>query len=112
MRMLLLTLVFFFGPALLMFALHRVVMLARYWWLMRSLQHHDDVIDITPAPPRRRPGTMFIIASMIVASLFAGLAWQRMHNTPETMQTQYIPAHIDAYGNLIPGTSLPMPQPK
>jgi len=109
MRMLFLTLVFFFGPALLMFALHRVVMIARYWWLMRRIEHQNDVIDITPLPPRRRPGAVFIVVSMIVASAFAGLAWQRMQSTPQNMATQYVPAHIDAYGNIVPGTTQPMP---
>jgi len=107
MRMLFLTLVFFFGPALLMFALHRVVMVARYWWMMRKLQHQNDVIDITPLPPRRRPGAVFIVVSMIVASSFAGLAWQRMQSTPKEMPSQYVPAHIDAYGNIVPGKTQP-----
>ncbi|MDX8404631.1 MAG: hypothetical protein R8K50_00595 [Mariprofundus sp.] len=107
--MLLLTLLFFFGPALLMFALHRVAMVARYWWLMRGLQHQHDVIDITPTPPRRRPGTVFIVVSMLVASVFAGLAWQRMQSTPQNIQTQYVPAHIDTYGNMVPGAMQPLP---
>jgi hypothetical protein len=113
MRMLFLTLVFFFGPALLMFALHRVVMVAHYWWLMRRLQHQSDVIDITPAPPRRRPGMMFIVVSMLVASMFAGLAWQRMQSTPAQQgEMQYVPAHIDAYGNMVSGMMKPLPSSK
>jgi len=113
MRMLFLTLVFFFGPALLMFALHRLVMIVHYWWLMRRLAHQSDVIDITPAPPRQRPGMVFIVVSMLVASVFAGLAWQRMQSTPvQQVNMHYVPAHIDTYGNMVPGAMQPLPSSK
>ncbi len=114
MRMLLYTLLFFFGPALLMFALRHAFVLLRLWWRMRRLRarrQDAEVIDITPEERRQhlRPGTLFITASMLIASLCAWLAWQDLQMHPPPGKTRYVPAHLDAYGNLVPGTILQEP---
>ncbi len=110
-RMLLYSLLFFFGPALLMFALHRLTMMLRLWLRLRRLQQAQNatVIDITPEERAHhlRPGMVFIVASMLVAGLCAWLAWQQMDETPAPGASRYVPAHMDAYGNLIPGQMLP-----
>ncbi len=110
-RMLLYALLFFFGPALLMLALHRLVMTLRLWLRLRRLQQAQEaaVIDITPEERARhlRPGTVFVVASMLLAGLCAWFAWQQMDDMPTPGTSRYIPAHLDTYGNLIPGQLLP-----
>lgn len=110
-RMLLVTLLFFFGPALLMFALHRLTMIFRIWWRIRQHQKNkmENIIDLSPNDNTAfiRPGPFFITASIIVAMLCAFIAWQNMQGKPETRKSTYVPSHLDADGRLIPSHMQP-----
>ncbi len=104
-RMLLLTLLFFFGPALLMFAAHRATMILRLWWRGRQYRQQQDegVIDITPTNgTSMRPGGVFIAASIMVATACAFIAWQSTQQQPTTQKNHYTPAYLDANGQLVP----------
>lgn len=104
-RMLFITLLFFFGPALLMFALHRLIMLGRFWLKTRQLRQpqENEIIDITPsAHYKQKPGIVFIVFSICIATLSAWFVWQSMQEQPSVNKV-YVPAHINANGEIIPG---------
>ncbi len=101
-RSFLLSLLFFFGPVILMFALRYLGLLLRFWLRIRQQQKRDaDVIDVTPRPPGS-PSILFIILAIAAGLLIAVLAWQRLTDHSEDART-YIPAHINQQGQLVPG---------
>jgi len=102
------TLIFFFGPALLMFVIRHIFLLMRVAWILRKQRHADDIIDITPRPTPNSPGKVFIMLSLLIGLACATLVWFDMDDSShETMQ--YVPAHMDAHGKLIPGEYIPSP---
>ena len=102
MRGILITLFFFFGPLILMFALRHAALLLRIWMRWRALNREGaDVIDVTPDKPHP-PGKRFIAFAVIVALVCAGLVWMRLADT-RGPGGRYVPAHIGADGKLIPG---------
>lgn len=107
-RNIFLSLLFFFGPALLMLVIRNIFYLVRIWWLLRKAKHRDEVIDVTPHHESRAKPSMFFIASAIAVGLLsAWLAWQSIHSTPEEMGEHYVPAHINEQGQMVPGQRVP-----
>jgi len=102
-RNILITALFFFGPAFLMFVLRNLFLFARFWWGIRNLRQREQhqIIDISPAkqPP---PGLVFIVASLLVGLVCAVLVWMQMSEDAVPTR-QYIPAHINEKGELVPG---------
>jgi hypothetical protein len=104
MRSLIISLLFFFGPVILMFVLRHAVLLLRLWLMMRRhRQSQPEVIDITPEKPQP-PSVLFIVITLIAGSLFAYLAWDRITSEAElTIEKSYAPAHVDERGKIVPG---------
>jgi len=104
-RNILVTLLFFFGPALLMVVLRNIFL---FWKIRRSMQKQQpDIIDITPTEPTS-PSHFFLISVIAVGVISAYLAYSQLsadHTTHQDMQ--YIPAHINAQGELVPEQRIP-----
>jgi len=107
-RNIILTLLFFFGPALLMIVLRNVFL---FWKFKRNLsRQHPDIIDITPAQHQQTPPSRFFLASAITVGLIvAWLAWSQMHSLPPHEGLQYVPAHINQEGKLVDGQYISKP---
>jgi hypothetical protein len=102
MRSFIITLCFFFGPIILMFAFRHLTLLLRIWLAWRRARRNGvDIIDITPGKPHP-PGRRFIAFAVLVGIICAGLVWMRLGDTT-TPGGEYVPAHIDAQGQLVPG---------
>lgn len=108
MRSIIISALFFFGPALLMFVLRRLFLVARVWLRLRRLRHQQehDVIDITPHK-HGSPSLLFNIAVIIVGLTCAWLAWQEMNSDPESGH-RYVPAYVDEQGKVVPGQLVPV----
>jgi len=111
MRSILISALFFFGPAILMFLLRNLFLFLRVWLRLRRLrkQQDADVIDITPHK-HGSPSMLFNVAAIIVGLTCAFLAWQEMTSAPEAEQ-RYVPAYVDEYGNVVPGRMVPVEKP-
>ncbi len=96
------SLLFFFGPVLFMFALRYLSLLLRIWLRWRwQKKHTADVIDITPRKPHP-PSMRFIIFAVVVGLIISALVWHRL--TDAGMHSGvYVPAHTESNGNLMPG---------
>lgn len=101
MRHWLLTLLFFFGPLIFLYAVRAAFFALRLWWLLRMRRHEPDVIDITPRE-RPKPSRLFRLLAVLIALVTAFFAWMRFSDAPD-VEKRYIPAHLDAQGRLIPG---------
>jgi len=100
-RNLFLALFFFFGPALVMFMVRNVLLLLRIWFRARALRDQPEVIDITPV--ERTPAPRWFYAAAIVLGLTTAVfGFMRLQGGGAEVR-HYIPAHIDAQGELIPG---------
>lgn len=97
----------FFGPALIMLFLRLLWYRLRHQWLVR--RNEPEIIDITPGHSHI-PSRLFILSWLAVSLICTGLLIWQMDDTPAIKQT-YIPAHIDAEGNFIPGKTLKNQQP-
>jgi hypothetical protein len=108
-RSIFVSILFFFGPALLMFMLRNMFFLSRAWLRLRRIQkmQEHEVIDITPHKHHGSPSMFFNIAAIVVGLVCAFLAWQEMSSGPEERQ-HYVPAHIDEYGKVVPGAMMPI----
>jgi len=104
MRSLIISLLFFFGPVILMFVLRHAALLLRIWLMVRRhRKSQPDVIDITPEKPKP-PSLLFIVVTLVAGSIFAYLAWERITSEAEdTIEKQYAPARIDEKGGIVPG---------
>jgi len=107
-RNIIVTLLFFFGPALLMMLLRNLFL---FWQFKKSLKRqHPDIIDITPQKHQQTPPSRFFLASAITVGLvFAWLAWSQMHSLPPQGSMQYVPAHINKAGELVDGHYIQKP---
>lgn len=107
-RNVIVTLLFFFGPALLMFVLRNIFL---FWKLRRETnKHQPDIIDITPQKPN--PPSHFFLASMIAIGLISAyFAYAQLTMDNQDQKTQYTPAHINAQGELVPEQRVPRTQP-
>jgi len=102
MKGVLISILFFFGPVILMFALRYLGLLLRFWLLWRRQKKNDaNVIDITPRKPHP-PSVGFIVFAVIVGLLCASLVWMRLAGTSDA-QGKYVPAHADEQGRIISG---------
>jgi len=101
-RNIIVTLLFFFGPALLMMVLRNIFL---FWQFRRGVKRqHPDIIDITPQKHQpTSPSRFFLASAMTVGLIFAWLAWSQMHSLPPHEGLQYIPAHINQEGKLVDG---------
>lgn len=107
-RNIIVTLLFFFGPALLMFVLRNIFL---FWKLRRTVENRQpDIIDITPTTPSR-PSHFFLASVIAVGLISAYFAYAQLTMDNGTPQTQYTPAHINAQGELVPEQRLPLPTP-
>ncbi|MDX8398257.1 MAG: hypothetical protein R8K49_08065 [Mariprofundaceae bacterium] len=99
-RNIIITLIFFFGPALLMLLLRQFL----FAWRIRQKikKQHPDVIDITPSEQPASPSRFFIISAMAVGCIFAYLVWNQLSSSSDNTKQHYAPAHINAQGELIP----------
>ncbi len=102
MRSFIITLAFFFGPIILMFAFRHLTLMLRIWLAWRRARRNGvDIIDITPGKPHP-PSRKFIIFAVLIGLVCAGLVWMRLGD-PAKPGGEYIPAHIDMQGQLVPG---------
>jgi len=110
-RSIIISIFFFFGPALLMFAIRRAFLIARIWLRLRRLrkQQETEIIDITPHK-HASPSMLINVAAIIVGLTCAFLAWQEMNSTPDGKQ-HYIPAHVNKEGKVVPGKMVPVEKP-
>lgn len=111
-RNIIISALFFFGPALMMFVLRKMFLIARIWFRLRRLRQQQDtnVIDITPHK-HASPSMLFNIAAVIVGLTCAFLAWQEMKSAPES-DRRYVPAHLDNQGRVVPGKLVPAEKPE
>jgi len=104
-RNILVTLLFFFGPALLMFVLRNIFL---FWKSRKAMQKQQpDIINITPSGSTS-PSRFFLASVIAVGLISAYLAYNQLtinHNNQQQMQ--YIPAHINAQGKLLPEQRIP-----
>ena len=102
MRAFIVTLLFFFAPIIMMFALRHLTLLLRIWLAWRRARKAGvDIIDVTPEKPHP-PSRRFIVLAVLVGVICASLVWMRLGDTNGPQGT-YIPAHTDAEGRIIPG---------
>ncbi|MDQ6954260.1 MAG: hypothetical protein Q9M20_02325 [Mariprofundaceae bacterium] len=106
-RNIIVTLVFFFGPALLMLVLRNIFL---YWKTRHfdSKQQGEDIIDITPVSPTA-PSHFFIVTALLVGLISAYLVYGQLTSQGEKVDMKYIPAHINAQGDLVPEQYIPRP---
>lgn len=103
MKGILISLLFFFGPVILLFVLRYGVLFLRAWLFLRRQQGNPDVIDITPHHSRK-PSIIFIVLAVAIGLLTAVLAWQRITGPADQHKGRvYVPAHVDKQGQLVPG---------
>ena len=102
MRYLFLTLLGFFGPALLM------LLLRLTWFYLRAKlsrqRNEPEIIDVTPIHKKRISKPFLFLWLLVSVICTALLIWQ-IDDSPAPEQT-YIPAHIDAEGNFVPAKTL------
>jgi hypothetical protein len=110
-RSIFVSILFFFGPAILMFMLRNLFLFTRAWLRLRRQrqQQEHEVIDITPHK-HASPSMMFNIAAIVVGLICAFLAWQEMRSGPE-VPMHYVPAHVDEHGKIVPGKLVPLEEP-
>ena len=107
-RNIIVSLLFFFGPALLMFVLRNIFF---FWKLHREIEKHQpDIIDITPKNPNK-PSHFFLASVIAVGFISAYFAYTQLTTDSPDKKTQYIPAHINAQGELVPEQRLTRPTP-
>jgi len=105
MRQLLIVALFFFGPALLMLAL-RLLLLYLRWRLRLAIERwrmRREILTVHPVDaPRWRTPLGYLLLSMLVGLGAAWWAWQSLQAPPPAKRI-YLPAHLDPYGNVVPG---------
>ncbi len=102
MRQWFITVLFFFGPILLLFLLRHLGWMLRLWLALRRSRNEDaGVIDITPERPGP-PSRWFLALTLVLGLVTAMLVWHRLQTHDEPGR-EYVPAHLDASGRLVPG---------
>ena len=111
-RNILIAVVFFFGPALLMMMARGAFFLLRLWLQARLRQgRQPDVIDVTPKQEEAGLPIWFYVLAILLGVMSAGLAWHYLsEDTSPAVHRIYIPAHMDANGNIVPGHWEPAPE--
>lgn len=110
-RSLLVSLFFFFGPAILLFLLRNLFLMFRYWLHVRKMQQQEEanIIDITPHH-KRKPSNIFVVIAISVGLISAVLVWLEMQGH-EPQKMKYIPAHVNEQGVTVPGQLVPVEPP-
>jgi len=102
MRLIVTTILFFFGPMLILFFLRNALLLLRLWLKERREHPEPKVIDVTPV---ERTSRRFIVVSLLISLAIFSYAWLHMDQSTEDRLAndtrEYVPAHIDADGKLI-----------
>jgi len=107
-RNIIVSLLFFFGPAFLMFVLRNLFF---FWKLRRNIQRQQtDIIDITPKKPTA-PSHFFLASVIAVGLISAYFSYSQLTNNASDVKLEYIPAHIDAQGKLISEQRITRPEP-
>jgi len=101
-RELLISIFFFFGPALVMLMLRNGVLVLRLWLKSRQQRARaQQIIDITPVDKNRAPKWFYIM--VVVISLMSAVTVFMHLEKGGAEVHQYVPAHIDASGHIVPG---------
>lgn len=97
------SLLFFFGPTILMFVLRN----AFYVWRHRKDQRAQgvEIIDITPSA-HGKPSLRFILLAIIIGLCFAFLSWHKISDPADESRT-YVPAQMNEQGKIAPGYYIP-----
>jgi len=102
-RNILVAIVFFFGPALLLFMLRNVILLLRLWLHSHRLRNLEpEVIDITPVPEKTAAPRWFWLVALLLGLGAAVSAFMYLQSM-ETEPRHYVPAHISSDGKVVPG---------
>ncbi len=97
-RNLLVSILFFIGPALLM-------MLARNLLLALLRRRQPEVIDVTPVSEneKRRVPRWFYLMVIVISLISSVVVFSQLQESREAEKQQYIPAHVNGSGVLVPG---------
>ena len=102
-RNILLAIVFFFGPALLMFMLRNIVLLLRLWLHQRNLRTMEpEVIDITPGV-EKKPAPKWFYAMAVALGLAVAVSAFMYLQSVDGEARHYVPAHVGSDGKVMPG---------
>jgi len=102
-RNLLVSIVFFIGPALLMFIARNLVMMGLAGLKNRKLHEQQEakVIDITPIHNHRHPN-WYVIAVVIISMTCAVTVFLELQRSVDVAPHEYVPAYTDEAGNIVP----------
>lgn len=101
-RNILTVIVFFFGPAILMFMLRNLFLFLKARHQMRrEYPAEPKIIDVTPKPASATPA-WFKVLAVLVGLLSAWFAWQLLRSGEEDHR-HYVPAYVDQHGKIVPG---------
>jgi len=102
-RNLLVSIVFFIGPALLMFIARNMVLIGMAWLKHRHEKELEQkIIDITPIHNHRHPN-WFVIIVVIISMMCAVAVFMELQHSDDVVPQEYVPAYSDDAGNIIPG---------
>jgi len=102
-RNLLVSILFFIGPALLMFIARNMIMIGMLWLKTRHEQEREQkVIDITPIHNHRHPN-WYVIIVVIISMVCAVTVFMKLQNADDVAPHEYVPAYTDDSGNIVPG---------
>ncbi|OIO74568.1 MAG: hypothetical protein AUJ57_02000 [Zetaproteobacteria bacterium CG1_02_53_45] len=102
-RNLLVSILFFVGPALLMFMARNIVLMTLIWLKNRQRRElQQEVIDITPIHHHIHPN-WFVIAVAVVSLGCAVTVFMELQRMDDVVSQQYVPAHMSESGKIIPG---------
>jgi len=102
-RNLLISLFFFFGPAILLFMLRNGLVLLRLWLKARQGREGEPrVIDVTPVADRKAPAWFY--ALVVIVSLGCAVAvFIFLQSDVEVESQRYVPAYVGEDGKVVPG---------
>ena len=103
-RNLLVSIVFFIGPALLMFIARNVVMMGLLWLKVRKQHEQEEaqIIDITPIHNHIHPN-WYVIAVVIISLFCAVTVFLELQRSDDVIPQEYVPAYTDDSGHIVPG---------
>ncbi|MDX8408568.1 MAG: hypothetical protein R8J84_00790 [Mariprofundales bacterium] len=105
-RQIFITLLFFFGPALLVVVIRHLVLLLHLAMKLRHQQHDPEIIDITPKEPGNPP-RWFLFCAILIGFACAWLAWWWLADVPAP-RMHYVPAHTEHSGKIVPSRMVPV----
>ncbi|MBF0281447.1 MAG: hypothetical protein HQM07_02605 [Zetaproteobacteria bacterium] len=98
-----LSLLFFFGPTLLIFILRNAFYILQHRRQQRA--NGVEIIDITPSE-HGAPSPKFIALAITIGLIFAYLSWHQVSSPDENGRT-YVPAQMNSEGKIVPGYYIP-----